>query len=162
MNENTGPRVLVVDNDPAHRALYATTLQESGYRVQEAASGQEALTVLRRRTPDLVVLDVRMPGTDGLELLRQLARAIPSCRYLLVTAFAVRDAVVAIKLGAVDYLKSPSTWTSWSAVCGARGARGAAGAGGRRNCAGLIAESRRCAACCMTRRASRPVTPRCC
>ncbi len=102
------PLVLVVDDEPAHRRLYAQTLEERGFTVVTAADAAEAVARIRRQAPSLVVSDVRMPGEDGLALLRQARECCPALPFLLVTAFAnVREAVAALRLGAVDYLAKP-------------------------------------------------------
>jgi len=102
------PLALVVDDERAHRALYAQTLEARGFEVETAADATEALEKIRERAPSLVVSDVRMPGTDGLSLLRTARECCPELPFLLVTAHAnVREAVAALRLGAVDYLAKP-------------------------------------------------------
>src|SRR5215472_16698503 len=63
------PRVLVADDDPVVRSIVAMNLQDEGYQVIEAADGDEAVWLARRAIPDLMVLDVMMPGLDGLDVL---------------------------------------------------------------------------------------------
>lgn len=73
-------RVVVVDDDEAVRLLYRDELCEAGYAVDVAADGEEALRMVRERRPDLVTIDLKMPGMDGIELLsrvRQLYRDLP-------------------------------------------------------------------------------------
>ncbi len=119
MTARPGPRVLVVDDDAAHRGLYAATLGEAGFDVVEAPDGGVALVMLGRERPALVVSDVRMPGVDGLELLRQARDCCPDLPFLLVTAFPnVPEAVTALKLGAVDYLGKPVDLDELVAACG--------------------------------------------
>lgn len=119
MKGTEGPLVLVVDDDAAHRALYADTLREHGFRVTEASDGGQAMISLKGKGPDLVVSDVRMPGPGGLELLRLARECCPHLPFLLVTAYPdVREAVTALKLGAVDYLSKPVDLDELLAACG--------------------------------------------
>ncbi|MBN2704799.1 MAG: sigma-54-dependent Fis family transcriptional regulator [Pontiellaceae bacterium] len=101
-------RILIVDDDNRHRRLYSDTLRQAGFEILEAIDGEDALAEISRSTPDLVVSDVRMPGLDGLGLLRKVRTSLPELPFLLVTAHAdIRTAVNALKLGAVDYLEKP-------------------------------------------------------
>jgi DNA-binding NtrC family response regulator len=100
--------ILVVDDEIRFRELYARVLRDAGFAVQEAGSAAEALKLLSADVPAMVISDVRMPGTSGLDLLRRARGAHPELPFLLVTAYAdVREAVDALKLGAVDYLAKP-------------------------------------------------------
>ncbi|MGQ9654789.1 MAG: sigma-54-dependent transcriptional regulator [Thermodesulfobacteriota bacterium] len=101
-------RILIVDDEVRHRELYSKVLAQAGFETAVAASFQEALGMIREAVPVLVVSDVRMPGADGIQLLRMVRDAYPAIPFLLVTAYAdVGDAVTALKLGAVDYLAKP-------------------------------------------------------
>jgi DNA-binding NtrC family response regulator len=100
--------VLIVDDEVRYRELYTQVLNTAGFDTRAAASSEEALRMIRSAVPALVVSDVRMPGADGIELLRMTRESHPELPFLLVTAYAdVRDAVKALKLGAVDYLTKP-------------------------------------------------------
>lgn len=100
--------VLIVDDEIRYRELYARVLRDAGFAVLEAGSAAEALLVLEKTAPDMIVSDVRMPGESGLDLLRRARGQKPELPFLLVTAYAdVREAVDALKLGAVDYLAKP-------------------------------------------------------
>ena len=102
------PRVLVVDDEAGFRDLYGQVLEEAGFQTLGAASAEEAYQRLATASPDMVVSDVRMPGDDGLTLLRRARATYPALPFLLVTAYSeVRDAVRALRLGAVDYLAKP-------------------------------------------------------
>jgi DNA-binding NtrC family response regulator len=99
--------VLVVDDEARSRELYAETLRAAGLEVQTAADAVEARARIEAAVPSMVISDVRMPGEDGVSLLRDVRRA-HELPFLLVTAHAdVREAVAALKLGAVDYLAKP-------------------------------------------------------
>lgn len=80
--------VLVVDDEPALRMVMRTRLQLSGYRVLEAETGEKALSVLASETPDAVLLDVRMPGIDGWQVLERLRAlsSLESLRVIMVSA----------------------------------------------------------------------------
>ncbi|MCP4716403.1 MAG: sigma-54-dependent Fis family transcriptional regulator [Deltaproteobacteria bacterium] len=100
--------ILIVDDEKKYRQLYAETLSESGYQVKAAACADDALRLMQEQLPGMIVSDVRMPGADGLQLLKEVRQQYGEIPFLLVTAFSnVRDAVNALKLGAVDYLEKP-------------------------------------------------------
>jgi len=100
--------VLVVDDDPPIRRMLERTLVAEGYRVESAADGGEALASVERFVPDLLVLDVAMPGLDGLAVCVRLRRAGLALPILLLTARdAVADRVVGLDAGADDYLVKP-------------------------------------------------------
>ncbi len=101
-------RILVVDDEVRYRELYSKVLAQAGFEIMVAGSCTEAMGVIEKVVPALVVSDVRMPGADGIRLLRMAREAYPTIPFLLVTAYAdVREAVTALKLGAVDYLAKP-------------------------------------------------------
>jgi two-component system response regulator MprA len=100
--------VLVVDDDAPIRRMLERTFAAEGYRVEGAADGGEALAAVERSVPDLLVLDVAMPGPDGLEVCRRLRRTGLGVPILLLTARdAVADRVVGLDAGADDYLVKP-------------------------------------------------------
>ena len=100
-------RVLVVDDEPHIRAVLRGYLEADGFAVSEAADGPEAVRRLRQDAPDLVLLDVMMPGIDGLEVLRQV-RGFSDVYVILVTARAEEvDKLVGLGVGADDYVTKP-------------------------------------------------------
>ena len=100
-------RVLAVDDEPHIRTVLRGYLQADGFEVAEAADGAAALAALRAQPPDLVLLDVMMPGIDGLEVLRQL-RTFSDVYVILVTARAEEvDKLVGLGVGADDYVTKP-------------------------------------------------------
>jgi two-component system response regulator MprA len=100
--------VLVVDDDPPIRRMLERTFAAEGYRVESAADGGQALAAVERSVPDLLVLDVAMPGVDGLNVCRRLRRAGLSVPILLLTARdGVADRVAGLDAGADDYLVKP-------------------------------------------------------
>ncbi|HEU4395073.1 MAG TPA: response regulator, partial [Planctomycetota bacterium] len=97
-------RILVVDDEKLLRWAVRDRLAEEGFKVEEAGSGAEALPILRRGELDLALLDLQLPDTDGIALLREARAADPGLLCVLMTAFAsVDSAVEAMKLGAYDY-----------------------------------------------------------
>src|SRR5919197_5465230 len=101
-------RVLVVDDDPNVLRVMKRGLVYAGYGVDEADSGESALGSARDRPPDLVILDVMLPGLDGLEVCRRLRAASPQLPILLLTARdRVPDRVAGLDAGADDYLVKP-------------------------------------------------------
>ncbi|MFW5692102.1 MAG: response regulator transcription factor [Chloroflexota bacterium] len=102
--------VLVVDDEGANRYSVSKTLQRVGYIVAEAASGEEALEMMAKQPFDVVLTDIRMPGLDGVELLRRIKEESPDVIVILMTAYAsLGTAVEALRLGAHDYLIKPSS-----------------------------------------------------
>jgi len=100
--------ILVADDDAAIRSLLKDFLEEEGYQVTEATSGQEALESLREDKHDLVLLDVRLPGMTGLDVLKQLREKEGEVPVILVTAFGSPNiAIQASSLGAYSYITKP-------------------------------------------------------
>jgi two-component system, OmpR family, phosphate regulon response regulator PhoB len=104
---STGPQILVVDDDADIRVLLTMHLALDGFVAQEADSAAAALESIRRRRPDLVLLDVTMPGRDGLDLLGELRRA-SDLPVIMVTARGEEsERVMGLRLGADDYIVKP-------------------------------------------------------
>jgi len=104
-------RVLVIDDDPAMTSLLKRGLSYESYRVTTAASGKEGLELARENPPDLVILDVMMPGIDGLEVCRRLRAADSSLPILTLTARdGTADQVLGLETGADDYVVKPFTF----------------------------------------------------
>jgi two-component system response regulator MprA len=100
--------ILVVDDDPAVRRMLTRTLAAEGHEVDAVADGGAALAAVERRTPAAVVLDVAMPGIDGLEVCRRLrARGLTIPVLLLTARDAVADRVAGLEAGADDYVIKP-------------------------------------------------------
>jgi two-component system KDP operon response regulator KdpE len=100
-------RVLVVDDEPQIRRIMRTTLTGSGYEVDDAKSGEEALDKVRAFRPDLVLLDINMPGMGGLEACRAL-RADPNIAIIMLTVRNTEaDKVEALDAGADDFVTKP-------------------------------------------------------
>jgi DNA-binding response OmpR family regulator len=101
-------RVLVVDDDPPVRRMLERVLRAEGFDVQVAADGGSALAAVERMPPDVILLDVAMPGVDGLYVARRLRAAGVDAAILMLTARdAVPDRVAGLDAGADDYLVKP-------------------------------------------------------
>jgi two-component system response regulator MprA len=101
-------RVLVVDDDASLRRMLARTLAVTGFEVEAVADGPSALVSLERVVPDVVVLDVKMPGMDGVAVCRRLrAKGLEVPVLMLTARDAVADRVAGLQAGADDYLVKP-------------------------------------------------------
>jgi diguanylate cyclase (GGDEF)-like protein/PAS domain S-box-containing protein len=110
-----GGRVLVVDDDPGARLLVAAALEPSGFEVVEAADGDTGIELCEARDPDIVLLDVVMPGTDGFTVCRHI-RAMPNGDLLPVLVMTSLDDAKSIDLafeaGATDFIAKPINWAT--------------------------------------------------
>jgi len=101
-------RILVVDDDPEIRSLIRRGLAYDGYHTDTAADGHEALAKATDKPPDLIILDIMIPGRDGIEVCRQLRRSNDDVPVLMLTARGtVADRVAGLECGADDYLVKP-------------------------------------------------------
>ncbi len=101
-------RILVIDDESAIRDSLRMTLEYEGYEFVGAATGQEGLALVERETPDLVVLDVKMPGMDGLEVLDRLRSMGETVPVLVISGHGtISTAVEAVKKGAFDFIEKP-------------------------------------------------------
>ncbi|HVN31648.1 MAG TPA: sigma-54 dependent transcriptional regulator [Thermoanaerobaculaceae bacterium] len=104
----TPVRILVVDDEQHVRNSLATWFREEGYEVSVAASGKEALATLTREGTNILLVDIKMPGMDGLELQHKVRELAPDATIIIMTAYAsVETAVQALKEGAYDYIVKP-------------------------------------------------------
>jgi DNA-binding NtrC family response regulator len=104
----TPVRILVVDDEQHVRNSLATWFREDGYEVSVAAGGKEALAALAREGTNILLVDIKMPGMDGLELQRKVRELAPDATIIIMTAYAsVETAVQALKEGAYDYIVKP-------------------------------------------------------
>jgi two-component system KDP operon response regulator KdpE len=99
--------ILVVDDEPQIRRVMRSTLSAHGYVITEARTGEEALEFLRKERPDLVLLDVNMPGMGGIEACREIRRSSDAPIIMLTVRNAERDKVQALDAGADDYVVKP-------------------------------------------------------
>jgi DNA-binding NtrC family response regulator len=101
-------KILIVDDDPDLRKLFVTALRNDGYEVLDVDSGERALDLGRTGSPDLVLLDLYLPGLGGLEVLQRITKICPAAQVVIMTGRGdVTTAVQAMKLGASDYLLKP-------------------------------------------------------
>jgi DNA-binding response OmpR family regulator len=109
MAESTHGTVLVVDDEPTIVEIVGRYMERAGYETYEAADGPEALRLAELHRPDLVVLDVMLPGIDGIEVMRQLhERSGPRIAVILLTARGEEsDRLVGLRHGADDYVVKP-------------------------------------------------------
>ena len=106
--ERPRPRLLVVDDEPNIVELLSASLRYAGFEVQTASSGEQALEVARRYRPDMLVLDVMMPGIDGFGVLRRLRGDGERVPVLFLTARdGTEDTVTGLTLGGDDYVTKP-------------------------------------------------------
>jgi DNA-binding response OmpR family regulator len=101
------PLVVVIDDALEVRLLLETALQREGFRVRSAADGQSGLDLIEEEPPDLVILDLVMPGMDGLEVCRRIRSASDVYVLLLTARSSELDRVVGLTVGADDYLVKP-------------------------------------------------------
>ena len=102
------PRVLVVDDEASIRDLLAKTLALAEYDVDAAPDGRAAIARLRAQTYDLLITDLKMPGMDGLTLIREARRLAPTLPVVIITAYSTEaSAIEAINLGVHGYLTKP-------------------------------------------------------
>jgi DNA-binding NtrC family response regulator len=108
MEQSQSLHILVVDDESIVRVSLKNWFEEDGHVVQGAADAKEALRLLTEKHWDLALVDIKMPGMDGLELQRRILEASPDTTVIIMTAFAsVETAVQALKEGALDYVTKP-------------------------------------------------------
>ena len=100
--------ILIVDDDDQLRLSFHKLLAEEGYTVESAAAGEAAVKKVEKKVPDLVILDMRLPGMNGLETFRSIHRMEPKLPVIIMTAYGTTEnAIEATKLGAFDYVLKP-------------------------------------------------------
>ncbi|MGD2157407.1 MAG: response regulator transcription factor [Anaerolineales bacterium] len=100
-------KILVVDDEPEIVKLVRAYLEKAGFTVATAADGQEALTVFRHEHPNLVILDLNLPGMDGLDVCRSMRRASDVPIIMLTARIEETDRLIGLELGADDYVVKP-------------------------------------------------------
>ncbi len=100
--------VLIVDDEKNIRLTLSQALEVLEVETDTASNGEEALSKLREKDFDLILLDLKMPGMDGMEVLQQVSKIRPDIRIIIITAYGtVESAVEAMKLGAADFIQKP-------------------------------------------------------
>src|SRR5688500_16552359 len=103
-----GERILIVDDEPAIQSALRGVLEDEGYRVTAVGTGGDALALLSEEVPDLVFLDIWMPGKDGLETLAEMKRQRPEVTVVMISGHGtIETAVKATRLGAYDFIEKP-------------------------------------------------------
>ncbi len=106
--EKSAAKILITDDNLMNRRLLAAVFESQGFQIRLSESGEEALKEIAAEVPSVLLLDLRMPGMDGLEVLRKAKEVAPQLPVILLTAHGdLPDAVQAIKLGAYDFLARP-------------------------------------------------------
>jgi len=103
----SGETILVVDDEPQIRRVMRSTLSTHGYLITEAKTGEEGVDAVRKERPDLVLLDINMPGMGGLEACKEIRRSSDAPIIMLTVRNAERDKVMALDAGADDYVVKP-------------------------------------------------------
>lgn len=114
-------RILIVDDEPDLLSILSEELVKRGYQADAAFSGEEAIESIKENHPNLVLLDIRMPGMGGMETLKRIRELAPDIGIIMVTA--VRDAKLteeALNLGAHDYVTKPIDFTHLEMVMAAK------------------------------------------
>lgn len=106
--QQVSPKILVLDDDEAIRALVAAVLDRRGYQVLTAASANEGLRIVAEQHPELVMVDYRLPDSNGLAVLQEIKSCYPACYVIMVTGMGNQElAVELMKAGASEYLLKP-------------------------------------------------------
>ncbi|MFB5166280.1 MULTISPECIES: response regulator [Anoxybacillaceae] len=103
-----GSKILIVDDQYGIRILLNEVFQREGYTTYQAANGIQALEIVRKHQPDLVLLDMKIPGMDGIEILKRLKEIDPDIKVIIMTAYGELDMIQETKeLGAIMHFAKP-------------------------------------------------------
>jgi DNA-binding response OmpR family regulator len=101
-------KILVVDDEPTICSLMRVFLSQHGYQVHTASSGEDALNIFDESTPDIVLLDISMPGMRGIDVLKQIKSLKSNCGVIMLSAYGDDETIQeAINLGAFCYIQKP-------------------------------------------------------
>jgi len=104
----TTKKVLVVDDEESVVQSIEGVLEDEGFRVAKARSGEEAIKVFQEEEPDVTLLDIWLPGMDGIEVLKRFKWMVPECQVIMISGHAtISTAMTAVKLGAFDFIEKP-------------------------------------------------------
>ncbi|HET7522186.1 MAG TPA: response regulator [Bacillales bacterium] len=108
MNEQADHKILIVDDQFGIRALLREILQAEGYQTYEAANGAQALGAVQKEEPNLVLLDIKIPGMDGLEILRRIKNEKVNTKVMIMTAYGELEMIKeAMDHGAITHFSKP-------------------------------------------------------
>ncbi len=108
-SDQHNPTILVVDDNELLRERLARALRQRGFEVRTAGNYDEAMVMAREESPEMAVVDLKMPGKGGMELLRDLKELDPATRVVMLTGFgSIANAVDAMRLGAINYISKPA------------------------------------------------------
>lgn len=103
-----GKKILIVDDQYGIRILLNEVLQKEGYDTYQAANGLQALEIVQQNTPDLILLDMKIPGMDGIEILKRVKALYPDMKVIIMTAYGELDMIQeAMDLGAITHFSKP-------------------------------------------------------
>lgn len=103
-------KILVIDDEAIVRTSCIRTLEPEGYEIKLAASGKEGIDLLQKETFGLVLLDLKMPDMDGIEVLNTINKTWPGTKVVMITGYSTVDtAVQALRLGAYNFIEKPFT-----------------------------------------------------
>jgi len=101
-------KVLIVDDEERVVQSIAGVLEDEAFRVTTARSGEEAIRIFQQEFPDVTLLDIWMPGMDGIEVLKRLKWISPDCQVIMISGHAtISTAMASVKLGAFDFIEKP-------------------------------------------------------
>lgn len=108
MEEHAKKLILVIDDEEDIRTMLEAFFQQLGYRTTSAADLNQTVFCLNREKPDIIFLDIVLPGVNGIEILKMLKKIIPDCIVVMMSGYATESkAKAALDLGAYDYLNKP-------------------------------------------------------
>ncbi len=106
--ERMEKKVLIVDDEERVVRSIAGVLEDEGFKVATVKSGEEAIDTFQKINPDVILLDIWMPGMDGIEVLKRLKTMVPDCQVIMISGHAtISTAMAAVKLGAFDFIEKP-------------------------------------------------------
>ena len=109
-------RILIVDDEKDFVEMLGLRLQESGEIVTPAYNGEECLKILKKKAIDVVILDIKMPGMDGITVLKEIKKKYPLIEVIMLTGHGTTEAAVdGLKLGAFDFLLKPADFQDLTA-----------------------------------------------
>jgi DNA-binding NtrC family response regulator len=101
-------KILIIDDDSDIQLVLSDIIKSEGYEVITAYNGEKALEKIREHSPDLVLLDIKLPGMDGMKVLEEIKKTNKSLIVIMLTGYGeIKDAVQAMKMGAFNYITKP-------------------------------------------------------